>query len=35
MFFALYFTGRFFVEYFKEYQAWAVGLPNGDVAAAD
>lgn len=27
MFFALYFSGRFCVEYFKEYQAWAVGLP--------
>lgn len=27
MFFAVYFTGRFIVEYFKEFQAWAVGLP--------
>lgn len=27
MFFAVYFTGRFLVEYFKEFQAWAVGLP--------
>ena len=27
MFFAVYFTGRFFVEYFKEFQAWAVGMP--------
>jgi phosphatidylglycerol:prolipoprotein diacylglycerol transferase len=27
LFFALYFTGRFLVEYVKEYQAWAVGLP--------
>jgi prolipoprotein diacylglyceryltransferase len=27
MFFAVYFTGRFLVEYFKEYQAWATGLP--------
>jgi prolipoprotein diacylglyceryl transferase len=27
MFFAVYFTGRFLVEYFKEYQAWAVGMP--------
>jgi prolipoprotein diacylglyceryl transferase len=27
MFFAVYFTGRFFVEYFKEFQAWAAGMP--------
>ncbi|MBM4361715.1 MAG: prolipoprotein diacylglyceryl transferase [Deltaproteobacteria bacterium] len=27
MFFAVYFTGRFLVEYVKEFQAWAVGLP--------
>jgi prolipoprotein diacylglyceryl transferase len=27
LFFALYFTGRFLVEYVKEYQAWAVGMP--------
>jgi phosphatidylglycerol---prolipoprotein diacylglyceryl transferase len=27
MFFAVYFTGRFLVEYFKEFQAWAVGMP--------
>ncbi|HVU04677.1 MAG TPA: prolipoprotein diacylglyceryl transferase [Polyangiaceae bacterium] len=27
LFFAIYFTGRFLVEYVKEYQAWAVGLP--------
>lgn len=26
LFFALYFTGRFLVEYVKEYQAWAVGM---------
>lgn len=25
MFFAVYFTGRFIVEFFKEYQAWAAG----------
>lgn len=27
LFFAIYFTGRFLVEYVKEFQAWAVGLP--------
>jgi prolipoprotein diacylglyceryl transferase len=27
LFFAIYFTGRFGVEYFKEFQSWAVGLP--------
>ena len=27
LFFAIYFTGRFVVEYFKEFQAWAVGMP--------
>jgi phosphatidylglycerol---prolipoprotein diacylglyceryl transferase len=27
LFFAIYFTGRFLVEYVKEYQAWAMGLP--------
>jgi prolipoprotein diacylglyceryl transferase len=27
LFFAIYFTGRFLVEYVKEFQAWAEGLP--------